>query len=167
MPTCDKCHRQFPNHVRLYGKERNLQNRKFCLKCSPFGKHNTRSFIEKTHECRVCGEQSLAKMMRNGKSGTSKSICKSCHSKNTILRGKANRKLYIQYKGSKCSKCGYSKCDDALDFHHPDPHAKDTSFRSWRYWGLEKAKVELDKCILLCANCHREEHASDNGSVVQ
>ena len=46
----------------------------------------------------------------------------------------------------------------SLDFHHNNPEEKDMKFESIRYWGLEKAKEELDKCTLLCRNCHGEEH---------
>lgn len=65
----------------------------------------------------------------------------------------------ITYKGGKCEKCGYNKCVGALEFHHTDPSQKDFGIankgytRSW-----EKVRLELDKCILVCANCHREIH---------
>ncbi|MFL6277642.1 MAG: hypothetical protein ACJ74G_20850 [Blastocatellia bacterium] len=66
----------------------------------------------------------------------------------------------IQYKGGCCQICGYGRCMEALEFHHLDPTKKDFGIskkgytRSW-----EKVKEEADKCILLCANCHREVHA--------
>lgn len=72
--------------------------------------------------------------------------------------------LAVEYKGNKCETCGYSKCVDALDFHHLDPNEKDFGIaakgytRSWK-----KVKEELDKCIMLCANCHREIHAEIRG----
>lgn len=55
--------------------------------------------------------------------------------------------------------CGYSKCIAALDFHHTDPSKKDFGISSGGYTrSFEKIKDELDKCILVCANCHRELH---------
>lgn len=75
-------------------------------------------------------------------------------------RRKKLREVAIQYKGGKCVFCGYGKCIDALEFHHLDPKEKDFGIskngmtRSW-----EKTKKEVDKCILICANCHRELHA--------
>src|SRR5437764_6667606 len=66
----------------------------------------------------------------------------------------------IQYKGGCCQICGYGRCMEALEFHHLDPTQKDFGIskkgytRSW-----EKTKGEIEKCILLCANCHREVHA--------
>lgn len=68
-----------------------------------------------------------------------------------------NKQKCVDYKGGKCEKCGYCKSLNALDFHHTDPDEKDFqiggSRRSW-----ETVRSELDKCLLLCANCHREEH---------
>jgi predicted HNH restriction endonuclease len=74
-------------------------------------------------------------------------------------RRKKIREMAIEYKGGKCDICGYSKCHDALDFHHLDSNQKDFGLsqagltRSWL-----RTKNELDKCIMLCANCHRELH---------
>lgn len=65
----------------------------------------------------------------------------------------------VQYKGGKCQMCGYDRCMRALEFHHRDPSQKDFSIGANgtpRKWSV--LKKELDKCTLLCANCHREEH---------
>ena len=104
--------------------------------------------------------------MNKGRGRKCKSLCKACHNKNTIARGWKNKADYIQYLGGTCDFCGYGKSQWALEFHHKDPNEKDLNFKSIRYWGLEKAKEELDKCILLCANCHREEHERINGLMV-
>lgn len=75
---------------------------------------------------------------------------------------KRRRKLRImvaEYKGGKCVLCGYNKCIQVLDLHHIDGSNKEFGLsargltRSW-----EKIKKEADKCILVCANCHRELH---------
>ena len=98
-------------------------------------------------------------MMNKGGGRKCLTLCKSCHNINTISRGRANKQTYIDYKGGKCEGCGYNTCQDALEFHHIDPSHKDPTFKSMRYWGLEKAKQELAKCKLVCSNCHREVHA--------
>ena len=70
------------------------------------------------------------------------------------------RLMAVEYKGGRCQVCGYDRCTEALEFHHLDPTEKDFGIshkgytRSW-----EKVKEEVDKCILPCANCHREFHA--------
>jgi hypothetical protein len=59
--------------------------------------------------------------------------------------------------GGICGICGYDKCQSALEFHHIDPKKKDFDFRSiCRSW--DKIVDELQKCIMVCANCHREIH---------
>ena len=79
-----------------------------------------------------------------------------------LIRAVAKRRrkikaMAIAYKGGKCQVCGYSKFQGALDLHHLNPKAKEFSIgekgytRSWA-----RVKAELDKCILICANCNRE-----------
>jgi DNA-binding Lrp family transcriptional regulator len=63
----------------------------------------------------------------------------------------------VNYKGGKCEKCGYDKCVDALEFHHKLPNEKDFTI-SGKSWSFEKLKNEVDKCILVCSNCHKEIH---------
>lgn len=74
---------------------------------------------------------------------------------------KARHKLKeraVEYKGGKCSKCGYDKCLAAFDFHHLDPDQKDFRISGGHYRSFENIRAELDKTVLLCANCHREVH---------
>lgn len=77
-------------------------------------------------------------------------------------RRKMLRTKAIKYAGGKCMICGYDRCVDALDFHHRDEQTKSFGIsqngltRSW-----EKVRKEVDKCILVCANCHREIHSNN------
>ena len=65
----------------------------------------------------------------------------------------------VEYKGGKCSICGYDKCVAAMVFHHIDPSNKDFGISAKGLCrSFDKLKIELDKCILLCANCHAEKH---------
>jgi len=73
----------------------------------------------------------------------------------------------IQYKGGKCQKCGYSKCIGALDFHHIDPSTKEAGWEQMRKMSKENMIKELDKCILVCANCHREIHYTQTPEFIQ
>jgi hypothetical protein len=71
------------------------------------------------------------------------------------------REMAISYKGDCCSICGYKKCSEALEFHHLNPEEKDFTISGRGYsQSWQKIKKELDKCVMLCANCHREVHAS-------
>lgn len=72
-------------------------------------------------------------------------------------RRKKLKAMAVELKGGKCNLCGYNRCIGALEFHHLIPSQKEFALsmkgltRSW-----EKIQQELEKTILLCANCHRE-----------
>ena len=66
--------------------------------------------------------------------------------------------LAMEYLGGKCMICGYDKCPGALDFHHRDPSAKEFGISKKMTSNIETLKPELDKCDLLCRNCHAEVH---------
>ena len=59
--------------------------------------------------------------------------------------------------GAKCARCGYSKCSKALEFHHLDSSKKDFTISNANF-KLQNAINEVNKCVLICANCHRELH---------
>ena len=66
--------------------------------------------------------------------------------------------MLIAYKGGKCERCGYNKCNRALEFHHLDPTQKDFGISKHINRNINDLKAEVDKCILLCSNCHAEVH---------
>jgi ferredoxin-like protein FixX len=63
----------------------------------------------------------------------------------------------INTKESGCVLCGYSRCDKALEYHHLDPSVKESLVSATR--SIKRMKEEAGKCVLLCANCHREVHS--------
>ena len=104
--------------------------------------------------CKICGKE----VERSKKTMNMGSLCNSCRQRHRQLKMKQKA---IDYLGGKCSICGYDKCNDALDFHHRDSKTKEfnisTNFNL--SWGV--LKNELDKCELLCSNCHRELHCAE------
>lgn len=85
--------------------------------------------------------------------------CKKCSSDSVKKRRKLVKKQLVEYKGGKCEHCGYDKCISALEFHHINPSEKDFGIGQYgSSKSFEKMKQEVDKCILLCCNCHRELH---------
>lgn len=88
--------------------------------------------------------------------GHTKTKCNSCNANKAKIWRKAEM---VAYKGGKCQRCGYDKCIEALTFHHRDPKSKkfELSGSHARQWAL--VLQELDKCDMLCANCHLELHA--------
>ena len=81
----------------------------------------------------------------------------------SVMRNQRRKKQHaVDIFGGKCCICGYNKCIEALDFHHLNKDEKEEkpSLAILR-WSFDKAKKELDKCILVCSNCHREIHAAE------
>jgi len=76
-------------------------------------------------------------------------------------RHKERKLELIKYKGNKCEKCGYNKNYAVLQFHHLDPLAKEGTVSNMIQQtkiSLDEIKLEVDKCILVCSNCHDEIH---------
>jgi hypothetical protein len=78
--------------------------------------------------------------------------------RNRASRGR-NDEFINQYKlENGCSKCGYNKHHSAIDFHHIEEKSENISRMAKDSYSIKKISEEMSKCILLCANCHREEH---------
>ncbi len=76
---------------------------------------------------------------------------------------KRARKLWaIEYLGECCHSCGKTFHPSVYEFHHKDPSTKDRDPSKMMSLSHEKLQKELDKCVLLCANCHRIEHHGDS-----
>lgn len=105
-------------------------------------------------KCKHCGLEII------GRRPNAKFCTRKCTTKFHVseARRKRKRKL-VDYFGGKCIRCGYSKSIWALQFHHRDPTTKEYALgadgctRSW-----ERDLAEANKCDLICANCHAEEH---------
>ena len=155
MRACQNCGEKSPCTIRIEGKKRNLGNRKFCLVCSPFKYHNTKSYVgKKTEEVSLCRECNREYVYRR-EAGHGKTICNSCK---ITLRKNRLKELAVKYKGGKCCVCGYSRCMRALQFHHLDRKKKEFGIgaNNTHHLSWEKVKREVDKCVLVCAVCHAE-----------
>ena len=164
MPTCVKCDESFKNFVTVDGKSRNLSRRKYCLTCSPFGQHNTLKIhdpdvMNPNRTCLNCGRPFTYKGKKNNTANHRKDQCNSCRATKFARSRKAQE---VEYKGGKCIRCGYDKCLDVLMFHHRDPTVKSFTISTNHSRRWEVLKEELDKCDLLCLNCHGETHAEMN-----
>lgn len=93
--------------------------------------------------------------------GKQKKFCSiNCKNKHHVSLARKRLKVRaVEYMGGQCARCGYDSHPAALDFHHRDPSEKDFKISNGNTIAWDKVKVELDKCELLCANCHRIEHA--------
>lgn len=78
--------------------------------------------------------------------------------KNVSKRHKESKRNFKEDAGNRCAICGYNRCSYALEFHHLDESQKKHEPSKLPRLSLKTALKELETCILLCANCHREVH---------
>lgn len=117
----------------------------------------TNAFID---NCKLHGDVEHRFVKR--KNQPDRKVCTKCRSEAVQKRRLKLKKMALEYKGGCCSICGYNKCDAALEFHHLDPSEKDFGISAKGHTkSFDKIKVELDKCILVCSNCHQEIHHPD------
>ena len=79
----------------------------------------------------------------------------------TVWRRKTKQKI-IDGFGGKCCRCGYNEYIGGLDLHHTNVLPKEFSISAALRKQIPwiKMVVEVKKCIMLCANCHRELHGN-------
>lgn len=145
-------------------KPSSIKKKKFCSR-SCAAKYNNLGVTRnhKGNSCRVCG-----KLIAGNKNFCSNDCREIIYTKNRLERAKKSGSYVISwrqrtklraiaYKGGCCQICGYDKSVRALQFHHLNSGEKDFNIskvtKSW-----QTVKSELDKCILLCSNCHAEVH---------
>jgi hypothetical protein len=111
---------------------------------------------------------------RNKELGKRRDVCKECHRAYLKEHYQKNKEKYMSkskaYKQmtrgwvrelkakSVCERCGENH-PATLDFHHKDPTKKDGSiYKMAQQWSIARLKKEIEKCIILCSNCHRKHH---------
>jgi hypothetical protein len=88
--------------------------------------------------------------------------CKRCAQERVAERRRKVKRILVAEAGGRCQICGYDRCVAALQFHHLDPLGKSFALSAQGVTrGLEKAREEARKCVLLCANCHAELEAGE------
>lgn len=70
-----------------------------------------------------------------------------------------NRQMFMDSLKTPCVKCG-EKRPYVIQFHHKDPKTKSFPVASGAAYHKSKGDVikEAEKCVCLCANCHKEYH---------
>jgi len=76
------------------------------------------------------------------------------------------KQMSVDYLGGSCAACGFCEHISALEFHHVDPGQKEIGIsvlldEKRKKRNIEEIKSELDKCIVLCRNCHARLHWGD------
>ena len=125
-----------------------------------------------THRCRSCIAQERRERREANKTNgicscgsptfNNTYLCETCYTKQRIRSSRARvnvKDKAVKYLGGKCLDCGFvTSYAVVYDFHHRDPAKKDFGIASCRGRSFESLKSELEKCDLLCSNCHRIRH---------
>ena len=157
MNQCLKCGNNIP--WRTFNGQRtiSLTKRKYCLECSPLYGRNTKkliSVISGKKRCPRCKTEKRHDEFYVRSDGRPSVYCKPCTSDESAERKVKFKQRAIEYKGGSCQRCGFLGQAVCYDFHHRNRKDKEMEIsRMKKSW--ETAKKELDKCDLLCANCHR------------
>lgn len=136
--------------IRKILKDNNLSIKKKIKEVKPDTVHKTiRNLSNATH----CEEHGMEYKYSSGRK-----YCTRCNTE-AVTKTRTNRKIEaVIYKGGKCERCSYDRCLSSLEFHHTDPSQKDFEISNVNKTSFDVLKPELDKCILVCSNCHREIH---------
>ena len=114
-----------------------------------------------TKKCSKCGlDKPLTEYHKNGfnKKGEQRyrGYCKNCANELEKQRYK-NKRNFVDSQRTFCIKCGENRAH-VLDFHHINPNEKEFTIGALRKGSKKVLQEEIDKCICLCANCHRDFH---------
>ena len=112
--------------------------------------------------CKICGKEF---QLTGKQGGQNRVVCFDClpQCSDRKTRNNLRRRLITQLSDQikvqrGCCVCGYNRCPAALEWHHPN---KDKEGNPSELKSINVFLSEIDKCEVLCANCHRELHAND------
>jgi len=137
MKKCSKCKTEKPATAEFYNKQTNHHT----------GLHDW---------CKICYKEYAKDRYKNNPKERKRIR------KNSFRRHRSKKEYLIKYLGGKCTICGFMGCPASFDFHHKNPEKKKFAVSSQcGSFTLNRLIKEAEKCILLCANCHRELHYAE------
>jgi transposase len=105
----------------------------------------------------TCDQHGLVMFGRRAEGGYR---CLRCRAEAVVVRRRRVKLALVEGAGGACAVCGYDRSAVALQFHHVDPSAKEFGIADRGVArSISRARAEVDKCVLLCANCHAEVEA--------
>jgi hypothetical protein len=162
MRFCKNCNAHIPNKIRIDGKQYTLNRRKYCIECSPIGAkqgyvlrrletYKRKNVINGKKTCVICP--------KSFNTSTKNSVCPTCRMR---YRSHKTKTKYLLLKGGKCKNCGESDLS-CLVFHHKNPKEKSfTLSQNWSCCKEELIQKEVEKCEILCSNCHSKLHKEED-----
>ena len=111
-----------------------------------------------TIQCNTCGHYKTLDHFYFSKGKLSQKVCRECVRQRERNKYQTKQSELNEFKHNHpCVKCGCSKYY-LIDFHHLNPAEKDFAISDNSHAKIETLMKEIDKCVSLCANCHREFH---------
>ena len=145
--VCSKCKEEKPKQAFHNNKRRHNGKSAYCISCD---KERKKAYLQ-TEKGREASRKRQEKHRQNNPESVKKA---------TIRNRKKKQDLVDNYKSTGCCICGYNRCLQALDLHHMNPLVKEDTVSNLIFSsGIERLEEEVKKCVVLCANCHREHHA--------
>jgi len=130
---------------------------KQCSRCkeerpvSLFQKHSYRNSLQSW--CKLCKNKFAKEHYKKNKEKRDKQM---------VYRIRLNKQKAIEYLGGKCLDCNGVFHPSVYDFHHRNPEEKEIGPQKLMHRSWNKITKEIDKCDLLCSNCHRIRHNGSN-----
>lgn len=147
MPTCKTCQAPFPVWMVIDGVRRNLASREHCLVCVPRGSRFLANGQPKRDPERNRQRQKEWCQKKTAQLG-----------RHPLTHKREIRKRWLlDLIGGVCQGCGYQRCQKNLAFHHLADKTTGTS-GGFLQQNLAVVVAEVEKCVLLCHNCHGEVH---------
>ncbi len=112
-----------------------------------------------TKICNICNKELPIEEFYNNGNKKIHNNCKKCFTKDIQIRQIEKKKKAVYYLGGKCKHCGIDNII-VLEFHHLDKIKKEVRWSIMKGWSWDRILKEIKKCIPLCANCHKIEHAT-------
>jgi len=132
---------------------------RYCETCNAELKTKTGKKIQRRK--RFCSQKCHDVLKSYNSSQIQKDFKKEYGLNKYCLKGIYKKLQLIDIFGGKCEKCGYDKNISAFDFHHKNPYEKNFEIKTQNLKCKKDDEIleEAMKCMLLCANCHRELHS--------
>lgn len=111
-------------------------------------------------KCSSCGIEKNESEFYKKTASRRQSMCKPCFNTYCMNRWTQRKKDAVKAKGGKCFDCEKVFPYYVYDFHHLNPEAKEFDWNKMKLVSKAKLEIELEKCVLLCSNCHRTRHFS-------
>jgi hypothetical protein len=122
-----------------------------CQKVKPLSDFNKNKTCSKgrTRTCKECASSKRSSWYNANRRRRQEAANK---------RNQERKRLVVEHFGDKCADCGVTYPQCVYEFHHLDPNEKDVNPSKALGWSEDRMWRELDKCIMLCSNCHKIRH---------